>query len=135
MNNAFFFLIASMISLGISNLFFEKSTKIIGPINTTWWYYFFGLILATLFYLVSDKTPITDYKTIKWPFLIALFLVFSVYLFNIALQKINISIASTLRSLAFIVTILLNIYLSKDPLSYKQIVGILVGICSILLVK
>lgn len=135
MNNSYLLLFASMIFLGVSNIFFQKSTQIIGPINTTWWYYIFGLLLSTVIYLVSEKPVITDYTAIKWPFFVALFLVMSVCLFNFALQKINVSIASTVRSLSFITTILLSFYFSEEVLSSRQLLGMVLGIGSILLMK
>lgn len=135
MNNSSLFLLISVLFLGISNIFFEKSVKHVGPINTTMWYYIFGLLLSSLFYFFIEKPVITNYTVLKWPFLVALFLVSSVFLFNISLQKINITIASTVRSLAFIITILLNFYLSKESLTSKQLLGMILGISSIILMQ
>lgn len=135
MNSSYVFLIGSMVCLGISTLFFEKSTHTIGALNTTLWYYILGTLFAVTLYFFSKKTPISDVNNLKWVFLVTFFLFSSVYLFTLSLQKIDVSIAATIRALSFVVTILISFYFSHNAINFKQVIGILLGIGAIVCLK
>ncbi len=134
-DSVYIYLLISVLFLGISNLFFKKSVQHIGSINTTLWYYIFGFLFSCILYFSVKKTIITNYTELKWPLFVAIFLFISVFLFNLALQEIKTSIASAARSLAFIITIMVNLYFFKDILSSKNLLKIILGISSVLLMK
>ena len=135
MNSAYLFLIGSMVCLGVSTIFFEKSTLSIGAYNTTLLYYISGTVLSLLLFFFVKKTPIAAISDLKWVFLASVFLFSSVYLFTLSLQKIDVSIAATVRALSFIVPVLVSFYFSSESISPKQVVGILMGVVAIICMK
>ena len=135
MNSAYLFLIGSMVCLGVSTIFFEKNTLSIGAYNTTLLYYISGTVFSLLLFFFVKKTPILAISDLKWVFLASVFLFSSVYLFTLSLQKIDVSIAATVRALSFIVPVLVSFYFSSESISPKQVVGILMGVVAIICMK
>ena len=132
-NSGMIFAIASMVFMGISTFIYKKSTDSIGATNTTFFYYLFSIIIATAVWLVFKEDKEYSYQSLAWPIAIAICLFLSVWFFNLALRDINISTAATIRSLFFVVTVLLAIVVAKEqpgPLGYA---GIGLAIASVIL--
>lgn len=135
LNNSIFLLVGSSIFLGISNIFFQKSTKAIGAENTTLWYYVFGAVIAAAYSFFKANAVEYSITDLRWAFFTASTLIVSVYLFNFAIEDAKISIASTIRSMSFVVTIVLSISLGQEALSLKHFVGILLAVGAVICFK
>ncbi|MBI2641855.1 DMT family transporter [Candidatus Roizmanbacteria bacterium] len=126
-------IILSALFLGIANIFYKKSSVLIGAINTTFFYYLFGFILAFIIWIFfKEKTEFTP-GNMGNAFLISFFLVISVLLFTIGINKpeVSIPIASTIRSLAFVSTVFIAILFLKESLTVTNTIGIMLAIASV----
>lgn len=129
----FTFAIISMIGLGVSTFLYKQSTSAIGPVNTTFFYYLFSFIIATVVWLFFRETGTVDMTKIMWPFLIAVFLYTSVLSFNFAVKYMDVSIGSTIRSLSFVVTVVFALVFYKEQLHLKDFIALGFAIVAILL--
>ncbi|HIK45925.1 MAG TPA: DMT family transporter [Leptolyngbyaceae cyanobacterium M65_K2018_010] len=114
------FALASMVTLGISSYLYKRSTDAIGPTNTTFFYYLFGLIIASVIWFFFREKQVSLSLNLLWPGVLALFLFSSVWTFNYAVNLIDVSVATTIRSLGFVVTIMLAITLSSESLTPRE---------------
>lgn len=125
--------LASMVTLGISNYLYKRSTDTIGPVNATFFYYLFSLLPATLGWLALGEKERISWSGLAWPALLAIVLFTSVWTFNQAVARIDVSVASTIRSLNFVVTIGLAILLSQEKLTLRDWVAVAFATAAILL--
>lgn len=136
MAKAYLLLFGSMFFLGLGNLFFQKSSLSIGAFLTTVWYYIIGAVFAFLILSFSkEKRLFIPVGELRWVSLIALSLLLSVFMFSKAIQSIPISIASTIRSMSFIVTIIIVLFLGNEDLSLKKGVGFFLAIGAVYCMK
>lgn len=127
------FAFVSMAALGVSNYFYKRSTQLMSPVNTTFFYYLFSVVIALVVWvLFREKEPVPRAALI-WPALIAVFLFTSVLTFNYAVQTMNVSTGATVRGLSFLVTVLLAVVFSKESLSAKDYLGILLAVGAVVL--
>ncbi|MDJ0636299.1 MAG: DMT family transporter [Xenococcaceae cyanobacterium MO_188.B29] len=125
------FSLVSMITMGISSYLYKKSTEVLGATNTTFFYYLFSGIIALFVWLIfREKQPFTS-SDLFWPAILAVFLFSSVWTFNYALQFIDVSVATTIRSLGFVVTILLAIFISHEELSTKDWIAVVFAVIAV----
>ncbi len=129
----FLFAFFSMIGLGVSNFLYKKSTAALGPVNTTFFYYLFSIGIATIVWLFFREKGIVEKNNLIYPGLIALFLFSSVLSFNFAVKYINVSIGATIRSLSFIVSIVLAIVFYKEKMYFKDYAAVALAILAIFL--
>ncbi|MCP5079072.1 MAG: DMT family transporter [Psychromonas sp.] len=129
----FLLALISMTGLGISNFLYKRSTDAIGAVNTTFHYYLFSLGIAMLvwYFFREKKMPVVE--ELHWPALIALSLFTSVLAFNYAIKYIEVSIGSTIRSLAFLVTVVLAVIFYKEQLHLKDYVALAFAFSAIVL--
>jgi len=123
----------SMLTLGISTYLYKQSTAAIGPTNTTFFYYLFSLIMAVAVWLVFGEKQPFEKMALLWPALLAVFLFSSVWAFNYAVSVIDVSVAATLRSLSFLVTIGLAVSISHESLATKDWVAAALAAVAIVL--
>lgn len=116
--------IVSMVSLGIGSFIYKRSSLSIGPINTTFFYYLFSVIITFVIWLVFKDTKTFKINDLVWPLLIAVFLSISVLAFNLSLEKVDVSIAATIRSMSFIILIILALVIEKEVLKLKDYIAI-----------
>ena len=125
------FSLISMITMGISSYLYKRSTEVLGATNTTFFYYLFsGIIALFVWLLFREKQPFTS-GDLFWPAILAIFLFSSVWTFNYALQFIDVSVATTVRSLGFVVTILLAILISHEKLSTKDWIAVVFAVIAV----
>lgn len=123
-NPGLLFAIGSMVFMGISSYLYKRSTDALGATNTTFYYYLFSIIIATGVWLVFRERNDFPKSALMWPLLIAVFLFLSVWLFNLSLQYLDVSLAATIRGMFFVVTLLLALIISKEqptPLSFLAV--------------
>lgn len=125
--------LASMVTLGISNYLYKRSTDALGPVNATFFYYLFSLLPATLGWLALGEKERISLGGLVWPALLAGVLFTSVWTFNQAVARIDVSVASTLRSLNFVVTIGLAILLSQERLTPRDWIAVAFATAAIVL--
>lgn len=125
--------LASMVTLGISNYLYKRSTDALGPVNATFFYYLFSLLPATLGWLALGEKERISAAGLAWPALLAIVLFTSVWTFNQAVARIDVSVASTIRSLNFVVTIGLAILLSQEKLTLRDWIAVAFATAAILL--
>ena len=125
--------IISMVGLGISNFLYKKSSTAIGPINTTFFYYLFSFCIALIVWFLFREHGVLKYKELIWPASIAVFLFISVLSFTFAVKYIDVSVGSTIRCLAFIVTLVLALVFTKEHLSLKDFIALGLAIFAIIL--
>ncbi|PJC36464.1 hypothetical protein CO046_05525 [Candidatus Peregrinibacteria bacterium CG_4_9_14_0_2_um_filter_53_11] len=126
-------IILSALCLGVANVFYKKSSASVGAVNTTFFYYLFGLVLAFIVWLFfREKMEFTS-GNMATIFLISLFLTASVLLFNMGIirPEVSISIASTIRSLAFVATVLIAVLFLNENLTATNTLGIVLAIASV----
>ncbi len=127
------FSLFSMITLGISNYLYKRSTELLGPTNTTFYYYLFSFTLASLVWLLFHEREEVTKSTLIWPALLAAFLFSSAWTFNYAVAYIDVAVASTIRSLCFVITIFLAVFLSHEHLTLKDWVAVGFAVVSVVL--
>lgn len=130
---SYIFIIISALTLGITSVLYKKSTTVIGPINTTFYYYLFGAVLAFIFWSIFKSPERVEVRDLIYPALISITLFISILTFNIGLQHTKVTISSTIRALSFIFSIIIAIVFLKEQISLKQIVGIILAVVSIFL--
>ncbi len=123
----------SMVTLGISTYFYKQSTAAIGPTNTTFFYYLFSLIIAVAVWLTFGEKQSFEKTALLWPALLAVLLFSSVWAFNFAVNAIDVSVAATIRSLSFIVTLGLAVSISQESMAPKDWVAAALAVVAILL--
>jgi drug/metabolite transporter (DMT)-like permease len=113
-----------MVFAGISAYLYKLCSPMIGPTNTTFFYYLSGSLIAALVWLgARERVPFRK-KDLIWPFLTALMLFVSIWAFNFSLQQINVSLASLIRSMSFFITAILAVTLSGERLTFKDYVAL-----------
>ena len=132
-NEGLLFALASMVTMGISHYLYKRSTEAIGPTNTTFFYYLFSLIIATAIWLLFREKQTVVSVNLLWPAILAVFLFTSVWTFNYAVNLIDVSVATTIRSLGFVVTIALAISLSHEQLTTKDWIAVVFATIAVVL--
>jgi drug/metabolite transporter (DMT)-like permease len=131
--NGLFFALLSMVTLGVSTYLYKRSTEAIGPNNTTFFYYLFSLVIAVIVWLVLGEKQTFEKTALFWPALLAAFLFTSVWAFNYAVNVIDVSVAATVRSLSFLVTIVLAVVISHESMSPRDWVAAALAVVAIVL--
>ena len=135
-NLGFIFAVVSMLTLGIANFYYKKSTQLLGPVNTTFYYYLFSFLIATTVWLAFRErgfSPKSSYQDLAWPLIIAVFLFASVLSFNYSVKYINISVGSTIRSMSFLVTIVLALVVYKENFAVKDYIATILALSAVAL--
>ena len=132
----FIFAIASMVTLGVANFYYKKSTQVLGPVNTTFYYYLFSFAIALCVWLAfreRDCSLKSSYEGLVWPLIIAVFLFVSVLSFNYSVKYINVSVGSTIRSMSFLITVVLAFFVYKETLTVKDYLAIFLAVFAVAL--
>ena len=132
----FIFAMVSMVTLGVANFYYKKSTQVLGPINTTFYYYLFSFVIALTVWLAFREKEFNlkaSYQGLIWPLIIAVFLFTSVLSFNYSVKYINVSVGSTIRSMSFLVTIGLAFLIYKETLAVKDYIAIVLALAAVTL--
>ena len=133
-NSGLGFAIASMLFMGISTFLYKRSTDALGATNTTFFYYLFSIVIATgVWIMFREKEPFSPTALI-WPFIIAICLFLSVWFFNLSLLNLQVSAASTIRALFFIVTVVLAVVFAKEQPGALGMAGIGLAIIAVILI-
>lgn len=133
-NSGLGFAIASMLFMGISTFLYKRSTDALGATNTTFFYYLFSIVIATgVWIMFREKEPFSPTALI-WPFIIAICLFLSVWFFNLSLLNLQVSAASTIRALFFIVTVALAVVFAKEQPGPLGMAGIGLAIIAVVLI-
>ena len=130
------FATVSMVTLGIANFYYKKSTQLLGPVNTTFYYYLFSFVIALTVWLAFREKEFrlkASYQGLIWPLIIAVFLFTSVLSFNYSVKYINVSVGSTIRSMSFLVTIGLAFLIYKESFAVKDYISILLAVAAVTL--
>ena len=125
--------VVSMAGLGISSLLYKQSTSVIGPVNTTFFYYLFSVLIAAVVWCLFREERSLAAAHLVWPALIAVFLFSSVLAFNHAVRYIDVSVASTIRSLSFAVTVGLALCFFKERLYLKDYLALGLAVVAVLI--
>ena len=135
-NLGFIFAVVSMLTLGIANFYYKKSTQLLGPVNTTFYYYLFSFLIATTVWLALRERGFSSkpsYQDLVWPLIIAVFLFASVLSFNFSVKYINVSVGSTIRSMSFLVTIVLALLVYKESFAVKDYIATVLALAAVVL--
>jgi drug/metabolite transporter (DMT)-like permease len=124
--------IISMLFAGISAYLYKRCSPTFGPTNTTFFYYLCGSLIAALVWLGARERVSFSRSELIWPFLTALTLFVSIWAFNFSLQQINVSLASPIRSMSFVITAMLAVTLSGERLFAKDYVALVLVAAAIL---
>lgn len=130
----YLFIFISALSLGITPILYKKCSSSIGPINTTFFYYLFGTIIAFIAWLLNKDKPEITLSSILPVVLLAVFMFISILTFTIGINFTKVSVASTIRAFSFLFTLLIALIFFNEVLTLKQIVGILLAGVSIFLI-
>ncbi len=129
----FILALVSMAGLGVSNFLYKRSTDAIGPVNTTFFYYLFSVVISLIVWYFFREKEKPLLQGLHWPAVIALSLFTSVLAFNYAIKYIDVSVSATIRSLAFIVTVVLAVIFYKEQLFLKDYIALVFAILAIVL--
>lgn len=125
--------IISMIFAGISAYLYKRCSPLLGPTNTTFFYYLSGFLIASVVWLLArEKAPI-ERGDLIWPFFTALSLFVSIWAFNYSLQTTNVSIASPIRGMSFVITALLAVWISHERLFLKDYLAMILALAAIII--
>ena len=119
--------------MGISNYLYKRSTDSIGPTNTTFYYYVFSAIIAVFVWLAFREETASSAEQLIWPLAVAISLFLSVWTFNLSLSSLDVSVASTIRGMFFLVTFVLAITLSGEPLTARRVAATALAIVAVLI--
>jgi len=125
-----------MVTLGVANFYYKKSTQVLGPVNTTFYYYLFSFIIALTVWLAFREKEFSikaSYQSLVWPLVIAIFLFASVLSFNYSIKNINVSVGSTIRSMSFLVTIGLAFLVYKETFAVKDYIAMVLALAAVTL--
>lgn len=128
-------IILSAVTLGMANISYKFGGKALGPVNSTFFYYLFAFLISLttwLFFRENHDFILTD---LKYPLITAVLLFISVLSFTTGINKVSVSIGSTIRSLSFLFSIIIGVVLLKESLSVKQIAGVLLAVLSLFLLS
>ena len=132
----FIFATVSMVTLGVANFYYKKSTQVLGPVNTTFYYYLFSFVIALTVWLAFREKEFSlkaSYQSLVWPLVIAIFLFASVLSFNYSIKNINVSVGSTIRSMSFLVTIGLAFLVYKETFAVKDYIAMVLALAAVTL--
>jgi drug/metabolite transporter (DMT)-like permease len=124
--------VVSMVFAGISAYLYKRCSPTFGPTTTTFFYYLCGSLIAALVWFGARERVSFSRSDLIWPFLTAFTLFVSIWTFNFSLQQINVSLASPIRSMSFIITALLAVTLSGERLFAKDYFALILVIAAIL---
>ena len=125
--------IISAVTLGISNSLYKQSSEVLSPISTTFYYYVFSAILATIVWLFFGDSKPVAVANLVWPALIAVSLFLSVLTFNFAIMHLSVSMGATIRALSFLVTVIIGVAWYRDQLTWQQGLAVALSLVAILL--
>lgn len=117
MSNPYLFLLGSIVCLGISNLLFKTSNNVMGAIHTTFYYYLFGILVSGVFLFLSGEKKPLSFFSLRYLVPLSILMVCSVYLYTKSLKEIPVSIASSVRLLAFLVSVIASIFFLKETIN------------------
>lgn len=115
--------IASALCLGVGTFLYKISGKHLSPSSTTFFYYLFSVVLAFFVWVFTPDRGEVQRSALVWPALMALFLCGSVWTFSSATRTIDMSVASTVRGLSFIPTVLLSMAVFHERPSMKTLIA------------
>ena len=125
--------VVSAVTLGISNSLYKRSSEVLSPIATTFYYYVFSAVLATIVWLFFGESRPVSGASLIWPALIAVFLFLSVLTFNFAIMHLSVSVGATIRALSFLVTVMIGISWYRDQLTWQQMLAVALSLAAIVL--
>lgn len=125
--------VVSAVTLGISNSLYKRSSEVLSPVATTFYYYVFSAILATIVWLCFGESKVVTLPNLIWPALIAVSLFASVLSFNFAIMHLSVSMGATIRALSFLVTVMIGVTWYRDELSWQQGLAVVFSLAAILL--
>lgn len=128
---SYLLIIISALTLGITSVLYKKSTTVIGPVNTTFYYYLFGSVLSFIVWSIFKSPEKVMVKDLIYPGFIAITLFISILTFNIGLQHTKVTISSTIRAFSFIFSVIIAVVFLKEHITIKQVVGIGLAVVSI----
>jgi drug/metabolite transporter (DMT)-like permease len=121
--------VVSALCLGIGTFLYKISGRHLSPSNTTFFYYLFSLVLASVVWLFTPERGEVERSSA----LMALFLCASVWTFSSAARAIDMSAASTVRGLSFIPTVVLSMALFHERPSMKVLIAMGLIVAAVLL--
>jgi len=129
----FIWAIISALCLGVGTFLYKVSARSLGASNTTFYYYLFSVVLATVVWFITPGKVDVNKQDLIWPALMAFFISASVWTFSSAVTTIDLSVASTVRALSFIPAIVLAFLLYDETISTKNIIAIILIIIAMFL--
>mgnify|MGYP006080423923 CR=1 FL=1 len=123
-----------MIFMGIGTFLYKRSTDSIGATNTTFFYYLFSIVIATGVWLIFREKETFSASALIWPLVIAICLFLSVWFFNLSLLHIEVSAASTVRALFFVITVALAIIFAQERPGSLGVAGIGLAVMAVVLI-
>lgn len=130
---SYLLIVISALTMGITSVLYKKSTTVLGPVNTTFYYYLFGTVLSFIVWTVFKSPEKVMIKDLIYPAFIALTLFISILTFTIGLQHTKATISYTIRAFSFVFSIIITIIFFKVDITPKQIVGIVLAAVSMFL--
>jgi uncharacterized membrane protein len=126
--------IVAMLGYGITSIIYKLAAKSIDPVSLTFFTSVFIAIFTFVIWFFTKDKHITS-KGIWYAGISGLIAAVAFVAFITSIQGGKVSIASTLRSLSFLVTSIIAIYFLAEKVSLLKLLGIiLAGLAAILLV-
>lgn len=125
--------VVSALCLGIGTFFYKVSGKHLTASNTTFFYYLFSLVLAFFVWMTTPDRGEIQRSALIWPAMMAVFLCASVWTFSSATRAVDMSVASTIRGLSFVPTVLLSIAVFNEKPSLKTFIAMALVVIAVLL--
>lgn len=130
----YLFIFVSAISLGVTPILYKKCSSSIGPINTTFFYYLFGTLIAFTAWILTKDKPGVSVSGLFPAILLSIFMFISILSFTIGVVYTKVSIAATIRAFSFLFSVIIAVVFFKDSLSIKQLIGIICAGISVFLI-
>ena len=122
--------LVSMIFTGIAIYLYKRCLQL-GPANTTFYYFACAAPLAFIYWICFREPVPFRLEQLAWPFVIAVFFIAAVLMYNSSIKTLPVSIAATIRSLSFTVTVFLGVAMSKEKLYLKDYAAIVLAVIAI----
>ena len=129
----FFWATISALCLGAGTFLYKISSKSIGAVNTTFYYYLFSIVIAFGLWIATPNKETFEKSALIWPALMAVLLCASVLTFSTSVKSIDMTVASTIRGLSLIPSVVLAFYLYGEKLNFRTSLAIILVICSVIL--
>ena len=122
---SYILLVVSAVFLGIANFVFPRASKVLGAVNTTFYYYICAAVLAFFYWIPSHENVHLKFIDWRWPALIAVSMLISNLAYCYGAGHFDSALPAVIRALSFFATAFIAVYIDHEAaLTLKDWIGL-----------